>query len=167
MAITVQMVEDIEVLADWLVPLVGYELGPSGTEFSTPVELRFAVSSEQLEAGLTAVLQSADGSFEPIGLDAIEENGSIIAVAKVDHFSVASFHRIHPSDQFSGQAIDLPPVMNVGTSVPLGFTAGSGQIRSVSYRSIDQRKFLAPLGVITGDVVPGWMVCLVEPSERD
>ena len=23
------------------------------------------------------------------------------------------------------------------------------------------------LGVITGDVVPGWMVCLVEPSERD
>ena len=27
---------------------------------------------------------------------------------------------------------------------------------------------LAPsLGVITGDVVPGWMVCLVEPSERD
>ena len=36
-------------------------------------------------------------------------------------------------------------------------------------RSLKQNTVLhlGHLVVITGDVVPGWMVCLVEPSERD
>ena len=46
-----------------------------------------------------------------------------------------------------------------GVAVEGGTTPPRAASRTVRRRRL--------LGVVIGDVVPGWMVCLVEPSERD
>ena len=58
---------------------------------------------------------------------------------------------------------DVPTAEMLNTELSLRHIGVLGSDENLT----DEGLTLLRLGVITGDVVPGWMVCLVEPSERD
>ena len=96
--------------------------------------------------------------------------------------SMVSGRACDPGGQ--GNRCGAPVGGEVAEQDRLGRRCCVGQVRVDHYRTTENRKVAfgtepadqilsvdfndsGPLGVITGDVVPGWMVCLVEPSERD
>ena len=112
--------------------------------FSTPVQLRFTVSADQLEAGLLAVARSSDGSIEPLELDVVEEGGSTIVIAELDHFTRGELHTYRLVAE-----IDFPEELAVGEFAELRLATATDVGRvggpvTVDYRSDDQWKFSHP-----------------------
>jgi hypothetical protein len=120
--ITIAEAGPIEEFEDFGQSLRSYELGPDGSTFDTPVELRFQVSADELERGVLVAARSSDGSVEPLDFS-VDTSGTPVVTATIDHFTVVELRW----DFYRDITVKAPATANVGSSVPaelqVGFTS--------------------------------------------
>ncbi len=120
--ITIAEAGPIEEFEDFGQSLRSYELGPDGSTFDTPVELRFQVSAGELARGVLVAARSSDGSIEPLDFT-VDTSGSPVVVATIDHFTVVELRW----DFYRDITVKAPASENVDSFVPaelqVGFTS--------------------------------------------
>ncbi|VAW09092.1 hypothetical protein MNBD_ACTINO02-1428 [hydrothermal vent metagenome] len=99
--------------------LRSYELGPDGSTFDTPVELRFQVNADELARGVLVAARSSDGSVEPLDFT-IESSGGPVVVATIDHFTVVELRW----DFYRDITVKAPASENVDSFVLAGLQVG-------------------------------------------
>ncbi len=118
-AITVAAAGSIEEFDGFGESLRSYELGPDGSTFDTPVELRFQVNADELSRGVLVATRSADGSIEPLDFT-VDTSGSPVVVATIDHFTVVELRW----DFYRDITVNAPASVAVGDSVPAELQVG-------------------------------------------
>ena len=120
--ITVEPGEPIAALDGLGVSVAAYELGPDGSVFDEPVELRFAVDAATAMSGIIVTAESSDGTLDALAVTIEQTADGFEAVALLDHFTrvdlrsgVASPVAVLDSDRFE-----------IGTDFAAGLRAGVG-----------------------------------------
>ena len=138
--ITVEPAEPIDALDGLGSSVVAYELGPDGSVFDEPVELRFAVDAATATSGVVVTAQSSDGTLEALAVTIEPTASGFDAVALLDHFTrvemrsgVASPIAVLDSSQFEiGSDIVADLRADVGVDVVPGVVSDvSVELRGV------------------------------------
>lgn len=151
-AITIANLDNDDLTADGLTVLNTYELGPDGSTFETPVEVRVSITNEDLAAGVAVVLESSDGSIESVNIEIVTENNDKYLVGEIDHFSRLRILKLNASEV----EVVLPVEMLVDESVPLVLRHRGQQVDFPTTH--DQWIFVAPLALAGAEAV----TCLSE-----
>jgi hypothetical protein len=85
--VTVVEAEGIEELDSVGSSLRAYELGPDGSTFDEPVELRFEATLDELAGGVLVAARSSDGTVEPLEATIEISGESAVIVATIRHFT--------------------------------------------------------------------------------
>lgn len=114
-AVTVLAAGAISELEGYGESLCSYELGPDGATFDEPVELRFAVPSEELARGVLVVARSSDGAVEPLNTTVDVSADPVALVATINHFTVVEL----VSGIYADITLLSPSLVDLGNAVPV------------------------------------------------
>lgn len=154
--ITVDPGEPIEALDGLGVSVAAYELGPDGSVFDEPVELRFAVDEVTATSGVVVTAQSSDGTLDALSVILEQTDDGYDAVALLDHFTrvelragVASPVAVLDSTTF---AIGTDFVPDIQPGVGADVTPGVVSDVSVELRGIPEPAWTSsgPVGALAG-----------------
>jgi hypothetical protein len=111
-----------------------YDLGPDGSTFDEPVQLRFEVTADEIAGGVLVVARSTDGAIEPLVATIDLSSEPAVVVAEIDHFTVVELR----TGVYRDITVKAPAQIVVGGTVPVDLQIGltSDQVAS-NYPSPD------------------------------
>lgn len=97
-----------------------YDLGPDGSTFDEPVQLRFEVTVDEIAGGVLVVARSTDGAIEPLVATIDLSSEPAVVVAEIDHFTVVELR----TGVYRDITVKAPAQIVVGGTVPVDLQIG-------------------------------------------